>query len=88
MEIKILGPGCYTCHALATRVELAVEQLGLDVTVKHVHDYQEYMTHGILFTPGLVIDGKLVSAGRVLTVKQICALLEPAAAQQSAHPVA
>lgn len=81
MEIKILGPGCYTCQELTTRVELAVEQLGLEATVQHVHDYQIYATYGILFTPGLVIDGKLVSAGRVLTVKQICALLEPAVVQ-------
>ena len=77
MEIKVLGPGCYTCQALASRVELAVEQLGIEVTVKHVHDYQEYTTYGILFTPGLVIDGKLVSAGRVPTVKQLVAMLTP-----------
>ena len=75
MEIKVLGPGCYTCQALASRVELALEQLGIEVTVKHVHDYQEYTTYGILFTPGLVIDGKLVSAGRVPTMKQIITLL-------------
>jgi small redox-active disulfide protein 2 len=87
MEIKVLGPGCYTCQELTTRVELAVEQLGIEATVQHVHDYQAYATYGILFTPGLVIDGKLVSAGRVPTVKQICALLEPAVAHQSAYPV-
>jgi small redox-active disulfide protein 2 len=77
MEIKILGPGCYTCQALASRVELAVEQLGIEAIVHHVHDYQEYTTYGILFTPGLVIDGKLVSAGRVPTVKQLVTLLAP-----------
>ena len=77
MEIKVLGPGCYSCQALASRVELAVEQLGIEATVRHVHDYQEYMTYGILFTPGLVIDGKLVSAGRVPTMKQLLALLTP-----------
>ena len=43
--------------------------------MKRVHDYQEYTTYGILFTPGLVIDGRLVSAGRVPTVKQIITLL-------------
>jgi small redox-active disulfide protein 2 len=75
MEIKILGPGCHTCQALANRVELAVGQLGIEATVKHVHDYQEYTTYGILFTPGLVVDGKLVSAGRVPTVKQLVAML-------------
>lgn len=75
MEIKVLGPGCYTCQELVTRVELAVQLLGIEAIVQHVHDYQEYMTHGILFTPGLVIDGKLVSAGRVPTMKQIIALL-------------
>lgn len=85
-DIVILGPGCYKCHELVARAELAAEQLCLAATVRHVHDYQAYMTHGILFTPGLVIDGKLVSAGRVLTVKQICALLEPAVIQQTTHP--
>jgi small redox-active disulfide protein 2 len=77
MEIKVLGPGCYTCQALASRVELAVEQLGIEAIVHHVHDYQEYTTYGILFTPGLVIDGNLVSAGRVPTMKQLMALLAP-----------
>ncbi len=81
MEIKVLGPGCYTCQALASRVELAVEQLGIEATVKHVHDYQECTTYGILFAPGLVIDGKLVSAGRVPTVKQLVAMLAPTPAQ-------
>lgn len=46
-------------------------------TVEHVHDYPTYATYGILFTPGLVIDGKLVSAGRVPTMKQLMALLAP-----------
>jgi small redox-active disulfide protein 2 len=87
MDISILGPGCFTCEELATRVELAVEQLGLDATVQQVHDYQAIMAYGIFLTPGLAIDGKLVSAGRVPTVKQIVALLEPAMAQESAHPV-
>ncbi len=80
MEIKVLGPGCYTCQELATRVKLAVEQLGIEATVQHVHDYQEYATHGILFTPGLVIAGKLVSAGRVPTIAQLAALLAAATA--------
>jgi hypothetical protein len=56
MEIKVLGPGCLTCEELTTRVELAVEQLGIQATVHHVHDYETYATYGILFTPGLVID--------------------------------
>jgi small redox-active disulfide protein 2 len=88
MDIKVLGPGCYSCQALTTRVELAADQLGIEATVQHVHDYETYATYGILFTPGLVINGKLVSAGRVPTVKQICALLEHAVAQQSAYPIA
>lgn len=77
MEIQVLGPGCYKCQELAKRVKQAVEQLGIEATVQHVNDYQTYMTYRILFTPGLVIDGKLVSAGRVLTVKQLMALLAP-----------
>ena len=77
MEIKILGPGCYSCQALASRVELAVEQLSIVATVEHVHDYPTYAPYGILFPPGLVIDGKLVSAGRVPTMKQLMALLAP-----------
>lgn len=88
MEINILGPGCFTCQELLTRTELAVQQIGLNATVRHVHDYKAFMAYGIFLTPGLAIDGKLVSAGRVLTVKQICALLEPIAAQQRSHALA
>jgi small redox-active disulfide protein 2 len=87
-DINILGPGCFTCEELLTRAELAVEQIGLNANVRHIHDFKAIMAYGIFLTPGLAIDGKLVSAGRVLTVKQICALLEPVAAQQRAHPVA
>lgn len=76
MEIQVLGPGCYSCQELAKRVKLAVEQLRIEATVQHIHDYQTYITYGILFTPGLVIDSKLVSAGRVPTVKQLMALLD------------
>ena len=77
MEIKILGPGCYSCQTLTSRVKLAVEQLGIEATVQHVHDYPTYATYRILFTPGLVINGKLVSAGRLPTMKQLVALLAP-----------
>jgi small redox-active disulfide protein 2 len=83
MEIKVLGPGCYTCQELTTHVELAVEQIGIQATVQHVHDYETYATYDILFTPGLLIDGKLVSAGRVPTVKQLMALLAPVPVDES-----
>jgi small redox-active disulfide protein 2 len=75
MKIKVLGPGCMNCKTLAHRALEAVQQLNIDATVEKVEDYQAIATYGILRTPGLVIDDKVVSYGSVPKVDEIKALI-------------
>ena len=62
-EIKILGPGCKRCAATAEMVQTAADRLGVPVHIEKVTDYAAIAGYGIVATPGLVIDGKVVHAG-------------------------
>ncbi|MFG1296089.1 MULTISPECIES: thioredoxin family protein [Xanthobacter] len=62
-DVKVLGPGCSRCQATADMVRTEAEKLGLDVKVEKVTDYAAIAGYGIVSTPGLVIDGKVVHAG-------------------------
>jgi small redox-active disulfide protein 2 len=79
MEIKVLGPGCANCTTLAKRTEEAAKRSGTMAVVTKVTDYEEMLSYGILRTPGLVIDGKLVLSGRVPSVDEIVTLIHEAA---------
>lgn len=65
MEIRILGPGCPKCKTLEKMVREVVEQNGLDATVTKVEDIMEIMNYGVMTTPALVVDEKVVLKGRV-----------------------
>lgn len=65
LNIKVLGPGCYNCDLLKMRVIEALEMLDVEATLHHITDYRQFMKYGLLFTPGLVINEKLVAAGRI-----------------------
>jgi small redox-active disulfide protein 2 len=71
MKIKVLGPGCMNCKTLASRTSEAIKELGIPATVEKVEDYPSIASYGILRTPGLVIDEKVVSYGKVPTVEEI-----------------
>lgn len=62
-QVKILGPGCKRCDALVTMVKEAAGKAGIDIGVEKITDYAEIAKAGVVSTPGLVIDGKLVHAG-------------------------
>ena len=75
-KIEVLGPGCRRCEELAKNAREAVAMTGVDAEVAHVTDASQFLAYGILWsTPGLVIDGRLVSAGRVLSARDIAARL-------------
>lgn len=76
MEIKILGSGCPNCKRLEENAKKAIEELGLEATITKVTDYKDIMSYGVMSTPGLVVDNKVVSSGRVLQPKEIVALLQ------------
>jgi small redox-active disulfide protein 2 len=75
LNIKVLGGGCANCHNLEVNVRSALVQLGAVAEIEHVSDPAEYARYGLLFTPGLVINDKLVSAGRVPAVNECVTLL-------------
>lgn len=73
--IKILGSGCAKCHALEKAVQTAIQELQLNVDVEHITDFAQIASYGIMTTPALVIHGKVVSYGKVLSVEEIKTLL-------------
>ncbi len=75
MEIKVLGPGCPKCKTLIKNVNDAVTDLGLDASVIKVDDIVDIMAFGVMTTPALVIDGKVVLKGFVPSVTEIKSML-------------
>jgi small redox-active disulfide protein 2 len=73
--ITILGPGCANCAALEAATRQAVDAVGLDATIDEVTDPVAIAGYGVMSTPGLVVDGTVVSVGRVPTAAQVADLL-------------
>jgi small redox-active disulfide protein 2 len=69
--IEVFGPGCANCQRVEASARQAVAQAGVEAKIVHVTDYGEIMARGVLSTPGLAIDGKVVSVGRVPTSADI-----------------
>ncbi len=66
MEIKVLGPGCANCHKMEELTKQAAKELGLTAEVVKVTDIGEIARHGILSTPGLMVNGKIKHTGKPL----------------------
>lgn len=71
MNIKVLGSGCVNCKTLERRTQEALQELNIEATVEKVEDFQKIASYGIMRTPGLVIDEKVVSFGVVPKVEEI-----------------
>ncbi len=63
--IKVLGTGCANCKNTLQLIDQVAQAKGIDIQLEKVEDLQQIMVHGVLSTPGVVIDGKVVHAGGV-----------------------
>ncbi len=79
MHVKILGPGCKNCENLEARTREAVDRLGLQAEVEKVTDYAAIAGYGVMKTPGLVVDERLLVSGRVPSAEEITTLLRDVA---------
>lgn len=75
-SVKVLGGGCANCNQLAEATKAALEQLGMDTTIDHVTDFSQIAAYGVMTTPALVVDGKVVSYGKVLKTDEIVKILQ------------
>lgn len=76
--IKILGSGCAKCQSLENAVRTAMKELELDFEIEHITDFAQIASYGVMSTPGLVLNGKVVSYGKVLSVEEVKAILKQA----------
>lgn len=76
MDIKILGTGCAKCRAVEKEVREVVSELGIDADIEDVKDMAKIMEYKVMMTPGLVIDGKVVSSGHVPSKKDVRKYIE------------
>jgi len=76
MKIEILGTGCSKCKALEEATKQAVAQSGIFAQIEKVEDIMKIMEYGVMSTPGLVIDGKVVSTGKLLSIAEIVELIK------------
>jgi small redox-active disulfide protein 2 len=75
MKIEILGIGCPKCKQLTANAEAAVKELNLQAEIGKVTDIDKITEYGVMMTPALVVDGKVVSSGRLLNKDEIKKLL-------------
>ena len=76
MKVEILGTGCPKCRQLAANVEEALKELNLQAEVVKITELNKIMEYGVMLTPALAIDGKVVSAGKALTKDQVKGLIQ------------
>lgn len=75
MEIKVLGTGCIGCRTLYETVTQAIAELGISAAIVKEEDITEILSYGVMTLPGLVVDGRVVSAGRKLSLAEVKELL-------------
>ena len=75
-RVKILGGGCTKCNQLEDATVKALLELGMDSTIEHVRDFEKIAAYGVMTTPALVVDGKVVSYGKVLKKEELVEILK------------
>lgn len=77
MEIKVLGTGCCSkCAALMAATQAAASELGLTGNVEEITDIEKIISYNVMRTPALVVDGKVLSSGKVLSVEEVKSILK------------
>lgn len=71
LDIKVLGPGCDNCKKVEAIAKQAAANLGVEATIVKIVDRAEYPKYGLMYTPGLVINNKLVCGGRIPTEAEV-----------------
>ena len=79
MNIEVCGSGCSKCAELEKRANEAVLRAGITAVVEHTYDMNKIIARGILLTPALVVEGKVVVSGKIPDVDQIAGMLKKAA---------
>lgn len=75
-RVKVLGSGCAKCNQLEQATIEALKELSMDTAIEHVTDFAQIATYGVMSTPALVVDGKVVSYGKVLKKEEVVELLK------------
>ncbi len=75
VSVKVLGPGCARCKALEANTKSALDKLGVKANFDHVTDFSQIAAYGIMSTPALVINEKVVSFGKVLSAEEVVKIL-------------
>jgi small redox-active disulfide protein 2 len=82
MDIKVLGSGCGNCRKLYQVVEQAIARTGVPASLEKVEEYREIMRYGVFSTPALVVNGKVLSAGKIPDLTQVSTWVTTAAGQE------
>lgn len=75
MKIQILGTGCPKCRKLTETAEAAARELGLDFEMEKVTEIDKILAYGVMMTPGLAVDGKVKSVGKVPSLEEVKKML-------------
>ncbi len=77
MKIQVAGPGCGRCQQTEKVLLNAAQELNINADISHVYDIQDMVKLGVRITPAVLIDGKIVMAGRVPSIKEAKKILQP-----------
>lgn len=83
MRIEILGTGCAKCNLLEATAKAAADKLGIEYEIHHVKDINEFIRRGVMMTPALAVNGKVVVAGKVPKESEVSTILSGFASTRS-----
>jgi small redox-active disulfide protein 2 len=76
VKIEVLGTGCAKCNLLESTTKKVADRLGIDYTIDHVKDITKITDYGVMMTPALAIDGKVLVSGKVPSEAELEKLLQ------------